>query len=152
MNNNTDLPFIFICQLVDEDFYPVGDVFMIEVSPTLYIRQVANVMKWTMRKTISDLGIIDDLNDFADVGATLWKLSKPCPLPRKDKRVAAKNLLEDVRREQSSLVEDLDDFLLLSRYFDERLPDGHLHLLLQLAISGVDGANAFQPLRRASAH
>ena len=152
---NTDMLGL-ICQVVDKDFYPVGDVFPVEVSPTKYIGVVAKDLMSAMRKTISDLSIINDLVSIDDASAVLWKLSKPCPIGGKGKdkraRVAVGNLLEDVRREQLSLIEELADLMGISDYFDGNLPRGHLHLLLQLAISGVDGANAFQPLRRASAH
>ena len=69
-------------QIVDKDFYPVGGVFPVRVLPVQFIGEVADDMKWTMRKTISDLGIIDDPVNTDDVGATLWKLSKPYRIPK----------------------------------------------------------------------
>ena len=155
MNNNNPAQTLgFICQVVDKDFYPLGDVFSVRVWPGQFIDEAVNKIKSSKCEMIRDLGIIDDLVSIGDVGATLWKLSNPYPMPGElaDKRVAANNLLERVRQ-QLSLLEKLDILLHISRYFDaESLPDGHLHLLLQLAISGADRANPFLPLRRPPAH
>jgi len=132
-----------VCQVVDKDFYPLGGAFPVEVLPKQYIGVAVDRIKSSehIYQTISDLGIIDDLVSINSIGATLWKLSTPCPIAGKGKRAAVEKLLEAVRREKLSLVEELDKTLGISDYFDENLPRGHLHVLLQLAISGVDGAN-----------
>ena len=143
---DTGQPWDLLCQVVDKDFYPLGGVFPFRASPKTYIGLVAEDIRWSERMTISNLGLIDDPNNIDFLGATLWKLSKPYPLPgwRKGKHDAVENLLKDVRREQQSLVEELDIDMCISWYFDdESLPDRHLHVLLQLSISGVDGAIPF---------
>ena len=138
--NDTGQPLGLIYQVVDKDFYPLGGVDAFRVPPLKLIGPIVEDIKESKHvgKTISDLGIIVDLDD---VGATLWKLSTPCPIAGKGKRVAVEKLLEVVRREQLSLVEELDETMGISDYFDGNLPRGHLHVLLQLAISGVDRAN-----------
>ena len=141
---NTGEPWELICQVVDKDFYPLGDVFPFRASPKTYVAFLAKDIRWSERMTISNLGLIDDPNNIDSLGATLWKLSNPYHITDEGRRrrVAVEKLLETVRREQQSLVEELDTPLRISRYFDdESLPDGHLHLLLR--ISGVGGANPF---------
>jgi len=137
--NDTGQPLGLIYQVVDKDFYPLGGVDAFRVPPLKLIGPIVEDIKESKHvgKTIRDLGIIVDLDD---VGATLWKLSNPCLLDDNDEIVAT--VLQDVRRDPNSFVEKLKGTWNFSRYFDdERLPDGHLHVLLQLAISGVDGAN-----------
>ena len=143
---NTGEPWELICQVVDKDFYPLGDVFPFRASPKTYVAFLAKDIRWSERMTISNLGLIDDPNNIDSLGATLWKLSNPYHITDEGRRrrVAVEKLLETVRREQQSLVEELDTLHRISRYFDdESLPDGHLHLLLRLTISGVGGANPF---------
>ena len=136
-----------LCQVVDKDFYPLGGVFPFRASPKTYVGLVANDIRGSQRMTISNLGLIDDPNNIDCLEATVWKLSKPYPLAGgggRDDVDAVENILRDVRREQQSLVEKLATSMRISRYFDnESLPDGHLHVLLQLSISGVDGAIPF---------
>ena len=138
---NAALALGFICQVVDKDFYPLGDVFPVEILPTQYIGVVANQIKSSKRKTISDLGIIDDLVSIDDIDVTLWKLSKPYPLRGNDKNVA--KMLQEVRRDPQSFGEMLRATCDFSDYFNGKLPTDHLHVLLQLAISGVGGENPF---------
>jgi hypothetical protein len=144
MNNDNHLGWGFICQVVDKDFYPLGDADFVRLWPRQSIKEAVKEIKSSTGKMINDLGIIGDFVSIDDVGATLWKLSNPYHVAGEGRRVAVEKLLETVRREQQSLVEELDTLLRISRYFDdESLPDGHLHLLLQLSISGVDGAIPF---------
>ena len=146
---DTGQPWDLLCQVVDKDFYPLGDVFPFRASPKTYIGLVADDIRWSRRMMMmmSNLGLIDDPNNIDYLGAMLWKLSKPYPLAGGggcDDVDTVENMLKDVRREQQSLVEKLATSMRISRYFDdESLPDGHLHVLLQLSISGVDGAIPF---------
>ena len=140
---DTGQPWGLMCQVVDKDFYPLGGVFPFRAVPKTYIGLVANDIRGSQRMTISNLGLIDDPNNIDYLDATLWKLSKPYPLPGKGKHDAVENLLKDVCRKQQSLVEELDISMYILDYFDESRPRGHLHVLLQLSISGVDGAIPF---------
>jgi hypothetical protein len=141
MNQLSNTALGFICQVVDKDFYPVGGVFPFEVPPTQYIGIVANHIKSFMRNTISDLGIIADLVSIDDVGATLWKLLNPYPLSGNDENAA--KVLQEVCGDPQSFVEMLKPTSKISRYLNGNLPDDHLHVLLRLAISGVDGVIPF---------
>ena len=141
MSNDNHLGWGFICQVVDRHFYPLGGAFPIRLWPEQFIEEAVNKIKSSKCKMIRGLGITGDIDD---VKATLWKLSNPYHIADEGRCVAVEKLLEKVRREQQSLVEELDILLHISRYFDdESLPDGHLHILLQLAISGVDGGIPF---------
>ena len=74
---NAALALGFICQVVDQDFYPLGDVFSVRIWPEQFIEEAVNKIKSSKRKMIRDLGIIDDLASIDDVPAALWKLSTP---------------------------------------------------------------------------
>jgi hypothetical protein len=140
---DTGEPWGIICQVVDRDFYPLGDVSTFRIQPWELIGLVVKDIKQSMRKTISDLGLIDDPDSIIGIGATLWKLSTPYLIAKRDKPVVVEELLKNVRHEQRRLVEELDESLGILDYFDENPSRGHLHVLLQLAISGADGANPF---------
>ena len=125
-----------VCQIVDKGFYPLGPPFTFRVFPNLMIDEV----EYQMETKIGRYTQVNVHRGPGERACTLWKLSTPWPIAGKDKRVAVERRLEVVRRDQRPL-EELDESFRISRYFNESLPEGHLHL--QLAISGVDGVNAF---------
>ena len=138
---NAALALGFICQVVDQDFYPLGDVFSVRIWPEQFIEEAVSKIKSSKCKMIRDLGIIDDLASIDDVPAALWKLSTPYPLDDNNENVG--EVLQEIRGHPQSFAKMLKATSDFSRYFEGKQPPDHLHALLQLSISGVDGGNPF---------
>lgn len=70
----------------------------------------------------------------------LSKLSEPLLVGDEDDGISAVNeLLDRFRDDARSVAEKLNATRFVSWYFKECPPDGHLHLLVQVPISGYDG-------------
>ena len=83
----------------------------------------------------------------------LTKLSRALPIDGDDGGISTvKELLESFRNDARSVAEKLNPSLCVSRYFNDSLPDGHLHLIVQTPISGAGGAKFSSISHRPLAH
>jgi hypothetical protein len=127
-------PITLICQAVDDGFYLLGNVFSLDISPTILVHQFKNSIK------------AEKLDDFRHIGADkleLWKLSRSWPIDGDDGGMSAiKGLLDVFQNDPKSVAQKLHPAARLSRYFKESPLELCLHLIVQAPISGVGGTSA----------
>jgi hypothetical protein len=120
-----------MCQLVDNEFNIVGNLFSVTILPTVLVDQ--------LKKTIK----AENPDDFGHISAKklhLWKLQKPWPVAGDDGGISAVNkFLERFRKgkDARSLTQQLNPAFFVSDYFNESLPVRHLHLIVQDPVSGA---------------
>ena len=126
-----------LCQLVDNGFYQMENIFSVRISPKLYVSEV--------KESILP-EIISDVRNIRAHTLELWQPIESYRISGDDVGDSTVESLLAIVRRSPKTVAKLNPTFLVSDYFVGSPPPRHLHLLVQAPVSGVGGTNPLSPL------